>query len=97
MRLLFVIFYYEFLPNLTPRLTIDRKYYIDLNVFHTSAQRKCMGSTIIGSFLKEKNMDIGIVQNVVLIGFSIVTFLMYITAKAWDEIADEMEVEEKSR
>jgi|GEM_PF-5173205 len=36
-------------------------------------------------------MDIEIVQNVVLIGLGIVTFMMYITAKAWDEIADEME------
>ncbi len=76
---------------------VDRKYYIDIDVSHAFTQRTCMGSTIIGSFLKEKNMDIETIQNVVLIGLGIVTFLMYITAKAWDEIADEMESEEKSR
>jgi len=42
-------------------------------------------------------MDIETIQNVILIGLGIVTSIMFITAKAWDEIADEMEAEEKSR
>lgn len=42
-------------------------------------------------------MEIETIQNIVLIGLGLVTFIMYITAKAWDEIADEMEAEEKSR
>lgn len=42
-------------------------------------------------------MDIESIQNAVLIGLGVVTFLMYITAKAWDEIADEIEAEESSK
>ncbi|MDD3602587.1 MAG: hypothetical protein PHZ17_04640 [Sulfurovum sp.] len=42
-------------------------------------------------------MEIETIQNIVLIGLGIVTFIMYITAKAWDDISDEMEAEEKSR
>lgn len=42
-------------------------------------------------------MEIETIQNIVLIGLGVVTFMMWITAKAWDEIADEMEAEEKSR
>ncbi|MDD2226888.1 MAG: hypothetical protein PHD42_07315 [Dysgonamonadaceae bacterium] len=42
-------------------------------------------------------MEIETIQNVVLIGLGIVLFMMYITSKAFDEIADEMDVEEKSR
>ena len=39
-------------------------------------------------------MDIETVQNIVLIGMAVLTFFMYLTAKAWDEIADEMDAKE---
>ena len=42
-------------------------------------------------------MDIGTLQNVALGRLGAVIVFMYITSKAFDQIAEEMEAEEKSR
>jgi len=42
-------------------------------------------------------MDIEIAQNIVLITLGAIIFFMYVTAKAFDSTADEMDVHENSK
>lgn len=42
-------------------------------------------------------MDIEIAQNIVLIALGMVIFFMYITSKAFDSIADDMDTQENSK
>jgi len=42
-------------------------------------------------------MDIEITQNIVLITLGTVIFFMFITAKAFDSIADEIDAQENSK
>jgi len=42
-------------------------------------------------------MDIEAAQNIVLITLGTVIFFMYVTAKAFDSIADEMDAQENSK
>ena len=42
-------------------------------------------------------MDIEITQNIVLIILGAIIFFMYVTAKAFDSIADDMDTQENSK
>ncbi|MGC9350745.1 MAG: hypothetical protein ACP5D3_02040 [Sulfurovum sp.] len=42
-------------------------------------------------------MEIETIQNVVLIGIGIVLFMVYITSKTWDSIADDMDRERQQK
>jgi len=42
-------------------------------------------------------MDIEITQNIVLIALGAIIFFMYVTDKAFDSIADEMDAQENSK
>ena len=40
-------------------------------------------------------MDIAITQNIVLITLGTIIFFMYVTAKAFDSISDEIDIQEE--